>query len=178
MYRAPLRELRFVLDELLQSQALAHYPGLADYSSDVAEAILGEAARFAETILDPINRSGDEQGARWTPEGVVTAPGFRDAYRQFAAGGWSQLKFTPTSRLEFNGAFGADNPFARDIHSLSLPVGVYPSVLTANRSEMLNFIYRPRSDLLLSGEYRHLRTSQIGNYYSADHVNFMMGVLF
>ena len=95
MYRAPLRELRFVLDELLQSQALAQYPGLTDYSGDVAESILGEAARFAETVLDPINRSGDEQGARWTPEGVVTAPGFRDAYRQFAEGGWSQLGTDP-----------------------------------------------------------------------------------
>jgi 3-(methylthio)propanoyl-CoA dehydrogenase len=95
MYRAPLRELRFVLEELLQSQALGQYPGLADYSTDVAEAILGEAARFAETVLDPINRSGDEQGARWTPEGVVTAPGFRAAYQQFAAGGWSQLGTDP-----------------------------------------------------------------------------------
>jgi acyl-CoA dehydrogenase len=95
MYRAPLRELRFVLEELLHSQALAQYPGLTDYSSDVAESILTEAARFAETVLDPINRSGDEQGARWTPEGVVTAPGFRDAYRQFAAGGWTQLGTDP-----------------------------------------------------------------------------------
>jgi len=95
MYRAPIRELRFVLDELLQSAALAQYRGFSDYSSDVAEAILGEAARFAETILDPINRSGDEQGARWTPEGVVTAPGFRAAYRQFAEGGWSQLGTDP-----------------------------------------------------------------------------------
>ena len=95
MYRAPLRELRFVLDELLHSQTLAQYPGLTDYSGDIAEAILGEAARFAETVLDPINRSGDEQGARWTPEGVVTAPGFRDAYRQFAEGGWSQLGTDP-----------------------------------------------------------------------------------
>jgi acyl-CoA dehydrogenase len=95
MYRAPLRELRFVLEELLQSQALAQYPGLTDYSAEVGEAILGEAARFAETVLDPINRSGDEQGARWTPEGVVTAPGFRAAYRQFAEGGWSQLGTDP-----------------------------------------------------------------------------------
>jgi hypothetical protein len=102
-------------------------------------------------------------------------PGFRPLNSE---GGWSQLKFTATSRLEFNGAFGADNPFASDIHAISAPVGVYPSVLKANRSEMLNFIYRPRSDLLLSGEYRHLRTTQIGNYYSADQVNLMMGVLF
>jgi regulator of replication initiation timing len=95
-----------------------------------------------------------------------------------SAGGWSQLKFSATSRLEFNGAFGSDNPFAKDIHAIASPVGIYPSVLTANRSEMMNFIYRPRSDLLFSGEYRHLRTSQIGNYYSADQVNLMMGVLF
>ena len=95
MYRAPLRELRFVLDELLQSQRLARYPAFADYSSDVAESILDEAARFAEGVLDPINRSGDEEGARWTPEGVVTAPGFRAAYRQFAEGGWSQLGTDP-----------------------------------------------------------------------------------
>ena len=95
MYRAPLRELRFVLDELLQSPGLARYPGLADYSSDVAESILGEAARFAESVLDPINRSGDTAGARWTPEGVVAAAGFRDAYRQFAAGGWTQLGTDP-----------------------------------------------------------------------------------
>lgn len=93
-------------------------------------------------------------------------------------GGWSQLKFVATSRLEFNGAFGIDNPFARDLHAIPSPVGVYPNLLAANRSTMANFIYRPRSDLLFSGEYRHLRTSQILNYYSADQINVMMGVLF
>jgi 3-(methylsulfanyl)propanoyl-CoA dehydrogenase len=95
MYRAPIRELRFVLDELLQSAALAQFPGLSDYSSEVGASILEEAARFAETVLDPLNRPGDEQGARWTPEGVVAAPGFRDAYRQFAEGGWPQLGNDP-----------------------------------------------------------------------------------
>ncbi len=95
MYRAPLRDLRFVLDELLQSQALAQWPGLTDYSSEVGESILGEAARFAETVLDPLNRPGDKQGARWTPDGVVAAPGFREAYRQFASGGWTQLGTDP-----------------------------------------------------------------------------------
>jgi regulator of replication initiation timing len=95
-----------------------------------------------------------------------------------SVGGWSQLKFSATSRLEFNGVFGIDNPFASDFRAVPSPVGVYSTVLTANRSEMMNFIYRPRSDLLLSAEYRHLRTSQIGNFYTADHVNLMMGVLF
>jgi hypothetical protein len=95
-----------------------------------------------------------------------------------SAGGWSQLKFAATSRLEFNGAFGVDSPFASDIHAFAAPVSVYSNVLAANRSEMMNFIYRPRSDLLFSGEYRHLRTAQIGSYSSADHLNLMMGVLF
>jgi len=95
MYRAPLRELRFVLDELLQSQSLAAFPAFADYSTDVGGAILEEAARFAETVLEPLNRAGDEHGARWTPQGVQAAPGFRDAYQQFAAGGWAQLGGDP-----------------------------------------------------------------------------------
>lgn len=95
-----------------------------------------------------------------------------------SAGGWSQVKFLATQRLEFNGAFGVDDPFSADIHAFPSPVGYYPAVLAANRSAMMNFIYRPRSDLLLSGEYRHLRTSEIGAYYSGDQVNLMMGVLF
>ena len=97
-----------------------------------------------------------------------------------SAGGWSQLKFSATRRLEFNGAFGVDSPFASDIHAFLAPTngGLYPWVLTANRSEMVNFIYRPHSDLLVSGEYRHLRTPQVGAYYTADQVNLMMGVLF
>jgi len=93
-------------------------------------------------------------------------------------GGWSQLKFSLNSRLEFNGAFGTDNPFASDLHAFPSPVGLYSAVLAANRSEMMNFVYRPRSDLLFSGEYRHLHTIQIGNYFSADQLNLMMGVLF
>jgi 3-(methylsulfanyl)propanoyl-CoA dehydrogenase len=95
MYRAPLKDLRFVLEELLGCDVLSRYPGLADYSSEIGASILEEAARFAEQVLEPLNRAGDQQGARWTPEGVVAAPGFREAYRQFAAGGWSQLGTSP-----------------------------------------------------------------------------------
>src|SRR6516164_10877021 len=91
MYRAPLRELRFVLDELLDTHSLAANPAFADYSSELADSILAEAGRFAETVLEPLNKPGDQRGARWTPDGVVTAPGFREAYAQFVAGGWPQL---------------------------------------------------------------------------------------
>ncbi len=99
MYRAPLRELRFVLEELLASGSLAASAQLADYSDELAASVLEEAGRFAETVLEPLNRPGDVAGARWTPEGVQTAPGFRDAYRQFTAGGWPALGGPP----EFGG---------------------------------------------------------------------------
>jgi regulator of replication initiation timing len=95
-----------------------------------------------------------------------------------STGGWSQLKFLANTKLEFNGALGIDDPFSRDIHAFPSPIGYYPNALAANRSVMGNFVYRPRSDLLFSGEYRHLRTTEIGGVNSADQVNLMMGVLF
>ena len=95
MYRAPLRELRFVIQELLGAAQLAACPGLAEYSDDLAASVLEEAARFAQDVLDPLNQPGDKQGARWTEDGVVAAPGFREAYGQFVAGGWPQLGGPP-----------------------------------------------------------------------------------
>ncbi|HZT02037.1 MAG TPA: acyl-CoA dehydrogenase [Steroidobacteraceae bacterium] len=95
MYRAPLEELRFVLEELHGIGQLAACPALCDYSDEVGAAILEEAARLAETVLDPLNRTGDREGARWTPDGVATPKGFKDAYRQFVEGGWQQLGTDP-----------------------------------------------------------------------------------
>jgi alkylation response protein AidB-like acyl-CoA dehydrogenase len=95
MYRAPLEELRFVLEELLGVGQLAACPALADYSDEVGMSILEEAARLAETVLDPLNRPGDREGAHWTPEGVSTPKGFKDAYRQYVGGGWQQLGADP-----------------------------------------------------------------------------------
>ena len=95
-----------------------------------------------------------------------------------SVGGWSQLKFSASPRLEFNVVYGMDNPFSADIHAFASPVGYYPVALAANRSSMVNFIFRPRSDLLVSGEYRHLRTSTINALSTAEQVNLSMGVLF
>ena len=92
MYRAPLKDLSFVLNVLLGPQPLAGCPAYADYSADLADSVLSESARFAEGVLDPINRSGDQEGAHWSEEGVRTARGFREAYQQFVAGGWQQLR--------------------------------------------------------------------------------------
>ncbi|MGP8034880.1 MAG: acyl-CoA dehydrogenase [Steroidobacteraceae bacterium] len=95
MYRAPLREMRFVLEELLHAGELSACPAFAEYSDELGRSVLEEAARFAETVLDPLNRPGDLEGARWTPQGVVSAPGFRAAYEQFVAGGWPALGSDP-----------------------------------------------------------------------------------
>ncbi len=96
-----------------------------------------------------------------------------------AIGGWSQLKFKASAKLEFNGAFGLDNPFAEDLRAFSAPQSYFLPTLAQNRGSLVNFIYRPRSDLLFSAEYRHLRTFLINsNSNAAEQVNMMMGILF
>lgn len=97
-------------------------------------------------------------------------------------GGWGQLKFRASSKLEFNAAAGQDNPFAGQVRAFpysAYNAGVLSTALTRNQSELLNFIYRPRSDLLFSAEYRHIATYELDNTrYTVDHVNLMMGILF
>jgi len=95
-------------------------------------------------------------------------------------GGWAQLKFRATPKLEFNGAFGQDSPFASDVAYFGELVNSYTTpYLTANRGAFGNVIYRPRSDLLLSMEYRRLRTFTIyDDSYQAGQVNMSVGVLF
>ncbi|MCP1315326.1 MULTISPECIES: acyl-CoA dehydrogenase C-terminal domain-containing protein [unclassified Halomonas] len=96
-YQAPLRDLRFVMDELLDYPA--HYAVLGkgeDASPDVVSAILEEGGRFAREVLLPLNQSGDEQGCRRLDNGDVKAPdGFREAYRQYVEGGWPSLAADP-----------------------------------------------------------------------------------
>ncbi len=97
-----------------------------------------------------------------------------------AAGGWAQLKFRQTERLEWNAAWGMDNSRAADLRDYPIAApGNYNTSLARNQSGFLNFIYRPRSDLMFSVEYRRLQTiSLIGNSQSADHINVGIGVLF
>jgi alkylation response protein AidB-like acyl-CoA dehydrogenase len=87
--------MRFVLEELLGAGTLSAFPRFADYSDELARSVLEEAAHFAEDVLEPLNRPGDTEGARWTPDGVVAAPGFRAAYERFVAGGWPALGSDP-----------------------------------------------------------------------------------
>ena len=90
-YQAPLDDMRFVLRELVDGRLLAELPGSEDATSDVADAILEEAAKFAGGVLSPLNRPGDVAGVRWRDGEVSTAPGWKGAYDAFVAGGWNAL---------------------------------------------------------------------------------------
>ena len=92
MYRAPVKDVRFILRELLDEAALQACPAFADYSPDLADAVLEEAGKFAENVLDPLYKTGDREGATWTPEGVVTPAGYKAAYAQYVEGGWPSLR--------------------------------------------------------------------------------------
>ena len=91
-YKAPLRDIGFVVNELLESEKLYQtLPGYEEATEDLMEAILEEAAKFSENVLSPLNQSGDEEGCTWN-DGVVTTPkGFADAYRQYVENGWPAL---------------------------------------------------------------------------------------
>jgi hypothetical protein len=94
------------------------------------------------------------------------------------AGGWAQLKFVPQSKLEFNGAWGEDSAFSDDFYQFSSQNYVNTAYFR-NRAAFVNMIVRPRSNLVFSIEYRHLRTVGLpSSNVEANHVNLAMGVLF
>ncbi|WP_366656075.1 acyl-CoA dehydrogenase C-terminal domain-containing protein [Fodinicurvata sp. EGI_FJ10296] len=94
-YKAPLDDIRFILEDVLDVGALAELPGYEDATPDVVAAILEEGARFAERELYPLNRVGDEEGCTYEDGTVRTPAGFKDAYKAFAEGGWTALSSDP-----------------------------------------------------------------------------------
>ncbi len=91
VYTAPLRDMRFVLNELAGLAQIATLPGYEEATPDTAEAILEEASKFASEVLDPLNYSGDQEGSSWHQGAVTTPKGFREAYGKYVAGGWGAL---------------------------------------------------------------------------------------
>jgi len=90
-YNAPVKDMRFVMDEIVGLAEIAQLPGFEEATPDMADAVLEEAAKFTGGVLAPLNRIGDTQGCKLGPDGVVTPEGWKGAYQAFCEGGWNGL---------------------------------------------------------------------------------------
>jgi alkylation response protein AidB-like acyl-CoA dehydrogenase len=149
-YSAPLRDMRFVLHELLEVGRLAALPGYEEATPDLIDAVLEEGGKVAENVLFPLNRPGDEEGCIFE-NGVVRTPrGFRQAYDQFREGGWTGMSADP--------AFGGQGlpavlKVALDemVCSANLSFGTYPGLsggaymaIERHAEDALKALYLPK----------------------------------
>ncbi len=135
-YKAPLKDMLFVLKDVIGTDKIRQLPRYSEISDDLIEAVLTEGAKFTENVLTPLNLPGDAEGCKWD-NGVVTTPkGYKEAYKEFVAGGWPALAADP----EYGGQ-GLPNMvslfFEEMICSSNLSFGLYPG-LTRGASIMLH----------------------------------------
>lgn len=155
-YNAPLRDMQFVINELVPLSEITALPGCEDAGEDLVNAILDEAAKFAGGVLGPLNWTGDRHGCTWSPQGVTTPPGFKDAYRQFAEAGWIGLGCDPAYGGQGLPALVA-TAVSEMWHSSNMAFTLCP-MLTAGATEAISHhgsdeqkaMYLPR---LVSGEW-------------------------
>ena len=137
-YKAPLRDMRFVLNEVFEAPRLwAGLPALADVvDADTAEAILEEAGKVTARTVAVLNRSGDEEGCRWEDGVVHTPAGFPEAYKTYAEGGWVGVGGDP-----LHGGMGMPKAISAQVeemvNSANLSFGLYP-MLTAGACLAIN----------------------------------------
>jgi acyl-CoA dehydrogenase len=99
-YKAPVDDVMFLMNDVFHFERYANLPGFSDASPDVVEAILGEAAKYCEHVLTPLNRVGDKEGCKRRNDGsVITPTGFKEAYKQIVEGGWIGI----SAPVEFGG---------------------------------------------------------------------------
>ena len=156
-YKVPLRDMQFILFDVLKVQDSANaLPSYAEATPDLINAILEEAGRFCENVLQPLNRSGDEEGCHFEQGTVTTPKGFKEAYNKYVEGGWTGLACDP----QFGGQ-GLTSPvnFAVEemICSANLSFGLFPGLthgaynaLRAHATEELKRTYLPK---MVSGQW-------------------------
>jgi alkylation response protein AidB-like acyl-CoA dehydrogenase len=127
-YHAPVRDMKFLFDEVLEIDRFSNLEGFSDAPKDVRDQILEEGARFCENVLAPLNVVGDKHGCIWNPDNTVTTPpGFKDAYHQLVEAGWPLLSADP--------AFGGQGlphvvnlAFNEMVSSSNMAFGMYPGL--------------------------------------------------
>jgi acyl-CoA dehydrogenase len=155
-YTAPLRDMRFAIAKLAGLADIIALPGYEDTTPDLVDAVLEEAAKLAADVLSPLNVSGDRQGARLGPNGVVAADGFGAAYQRFIENGWGSVSGDP----EFGGQ-GLPNLVSTAVaemwNSANMAFALCPTLtigameaIRAHASDELKAVYLPK---LISGEW-------------------------
>ncbi len=155
-YRAPLRDMRFVLDEYLAVGQYRELPGFEDLTPDLTQAILEESGKLAEQVLAPLNSIGDREGCTWSDGEVRTPKGFADAYKAYRDGGWTGL----TGDTRYGGQ-GLPHVLglavSESMSAANMAFAMYPGLtsgaidaITAGGSDEQKAVYLPK---LISGEW-------------------------
>ena len=155
-YRAPVKDIRFILDHVVGFADVAATERFATATPDLAEAILAEAGRLSTDVLAPLNRVGDQNPARLENGVVVSPPGFADGYRAIAQGGWVGMAASPAfggMGLPISLSLGVDEMMSAACLALQLKPLLTKGQIEAlehHASDKLKALYLPR---LTSGEW-------------------------
>jgi 3-(methylsulfanyl)propanoyl-CoA dehydrogenase len=157
VYKAPVDEVLFLLNDVFHIERYANLPGFADAAPDLIEAILGEAAKLCEDVLLPLNRVGDTEGCHRHDDGSVSTPaGFKDAFEKIVEGGWIGIS-VPS---EFGGQ-GLPSALTQTVNeflgSANMAFAMYPGLtqgaiaaLIAHGTAELQKLYLPK---MIAGEW-------------------------
>ena len=155
-YRAPVRDIRFILDHVVGFAQVSATPRFAEATPDMADAILTEAGRISTDVLAPLNRVGDKHPARLENGAVISSPGFAEGYRAIATGGWVGMAANPEHGgmgLPISLALGVDDMMSGACLALHLKPLLSKGQIEAlehHASDAIKALYLPK---LTSGEW-------------------------